>query len=134
MNINNYTSYFHDGSLIDINHDNTTIILSMESAEISSEENQDNISLSEHNTIKGKLHIEGINSIFEGDELISIHLRMLYDSAGILHFKIHATTVQLDIEWVNYPPHPEITAYAFYHIKGKKIWWENIPDLYDPFW
>ncbi len=133
MNIDDYTSYFHDGSIINICHDEENIILSMESAEISPEENLHNIDLSENNTIKGKLHVEDVSSVLEGDELTPVQLKMLYDSAGILHFKIVETTVWLDVEWVNYPPHPEITAYSFYVIKGNKIWWENIPDLYDPF-
>lgn len=133
MNIANYTSYFHDGSIIDIYHDQSIVILSMESAEISPEENLDNIVLSKRLTIKGKLHLEGVDLITENEKQISVLLKMLYDSAGILHLKIDGTTVSLDLEWVNFPPHPNVTTYSFYTINAKKIWWENIPDLYDPF-
>ena len=34
VNINNYTPFFHDGSIIDISHDRDTIVVSMESAEM----------------------------------------------------------------------------------------------------
>lgn len=105
----------------------------MESAEISPEENLDNIVLSENFTIKGKLHLEGVDLITENEKHTSVSLQMLYDSAGILHLMIDDTTVSLDLEWVNFPPHSNITAYSFYTIKAKKIWWENIPDLADPF-
>ncbi len=105
----------------------------MESAEISPDENLDNVVLSEHLTIKGKLHIEEVSLITEKKNQTLDSLKMLYDSAYILHLKILGTTVLLDVEWVNFPPHPEITAYSFYTIHAKKIWWENIPDLFDPF-
>lgn len=134
MNIANYTSYFHDGSIIDIYHDQSIVILFMESAEISPEENLDNLALSERLTIKGKLHLEGVCLITENEKQISVSLKMLYDSASILHLKIEGTTVSLDLEWVNFPPHPNVTTYSFYTINAKKIWWENIPDLYDPYW
>jgi hypothetical protein len=133
MNIGRYTSYFHDGSVIDICHGNSILVLSIESAEISVEENLDNIPLSDRLTIKGKLHLEKVDFITDNEKPISAPLRMLYDSAGILHFKIRDTTVSLDLEWVNFPPHARITAYSFYTISAKKIWWENIPDLRDPF-
>jgi len=133
MNIFNYSSYFHDGSLIDIKHDQSSVVLSMESAEVSLDENLDNIFLSERCTIKGKLHLDGVDLITENEKKTSVRLRMLYDSAGILHLKIDDTVVKLDLEWVNFPPHSKITVYSFYIIHAKKIWWENIPDLYDPF-
>lgn len=138
MNIDNYGGYFHDGSIIDIFHDNSTLVLSMDSAEISPEENLDNILLSEQRTIKGKLHLEGVESITEseteGEKAVHGHLKMLQDFAEILHLKIHGTTVKLGLEWVNLPPKKAVSAYSFYTIKAKKVWWENIPDLYDPFW
>lgn len=133
MNIVRYTSYFHDGSIIDICHDQSIIVLSMESAEISQDENRDNIVLSENLTMKGKLHIEGVDLITENEKQISASLKMLYDSAGILHLKIEGTRVLLDLEWINFPPHPNVTIYSFYTINAKKVWWENIPDLQDPF-
>lgn len=134
MKIADYFPYFHDGSIIDIKYNDSSIIISMESAEISPEENKDNIALSEHSTFKGKLHLEGVGTITDNDKKFTGVLRMLSDSAGILHLDIQDKSVTLGLEWVNYPPHPNVSAYSFYNIEVKKVWWENIPDLYDPFW
>lgn len=134
MDIGKCAGYFHDGSLINIEHIQSSVVLSIESAEISMDENPDEIVLSEASTIKGKLHLEGVDSITENEQQTSDCLKMLHDSACILHLKVHNATVYLDLEWVNFPPHPRVTAYSFYVIHAKKIWWENIPDLFDPFW
>lgn len=107
--------------------------MSMESSQISPDENLDNTVLSEHDTIKGKLHLDDVFLILENKNCVLKQLDMLYDSASILQFKIHDTTVDLDLEWTNFPPHPKVTAYSFYTIYAKRIWWENVPDLYDPF-
>lgn len=105
----------------------------MESAEISPDENKDKFTLSKHSTVKGKLHLEGVYLIMENEIQTSGQLKMLYDSAGILHFNIHNTTIKLELEWINFRPKSKPTAYSFYIIHAKKLWWENIPDLYDPF-
>ena len=134
INIQKYTAYFHDGGLIDIQHIDEKIILLLESAETSLDEMQEDIALSEHSTIKGKLHIEGVKQVFDDEHKLSINdLKMIYDSGEILHFKIEKNQINLDVKWVNYSPNPNITTYSFYKIEADKIWWENIPDLYDPF-
>lgn len=48
-------------------------------------------------------------------------LKMLSDSADILHLKIDSTTVSLDLEWMNFPSHPQLTTYSFYKINAKKM-------------
>jgi len=58
---------------------------------------------------------------------------MLYDSAEILHLEILQNKIKLFIEWENFPPHPKVTVYSALEIEADKIWWENIPNLYDPF-
>ncbi len=133
MNISNYTSYFHDGSIINIEHSNSNVVISMDSAELAPQEIVDDVILSDRKTIKGKLHIEDVLSITEDGNLSIDKLTMLYDSAEVLHFEMTKNTVYLDLEWTNYPPNPDITEYSFYNIKAQRIWWENIPDLYDPF-
>jgi hypothetical protein len=52
MNIANYAAFFHDGSIINIQHTDTKIEISMESAEISEEDLKDEIFLSKYNTLK----------------------------------------------------------------------------------
>lgn len=133
MDIIDYFSFFHDGSLFDINCKDSVIVLSMESAEISPEENKDKIVLSKYLTIKGKLHLEGVGTITENDKIYSGRLRMLYDNARILHLEREDKIIKLGLEWVNYPPNPDITAYSFYCIEAINFWWETIPDLCDQF-
>ena len=61
MNLKNYTSFFHDGSIIAINHDGNKITISMESAEMDEEDIKDD-------RIRRKLHIEGVKSIKENNQ------------------------------------------------------------------
>ena len=75
MDIKNWTAYFHDGELINIYHKGENIIFLMESSQFESEKNteqsfketpilEENKSIfSESNTIKGRLHVEGIKNI-----------------------------------------------------------------------
>ena len=51
MNIKNYTSFFHDGSINEINHGENKITISMESAEIDREDLKDNTDLADLATI-----------------------------------------------------------------------------------
>ncbi len=134
MDISIYSSYFHDGSIIDIKHAGDRIEISMHSAEVHEEDLQAPITLSKYHRIKGKLHLEGIKYVKDNNEILHGVLKMLYDGAGILHLEVAKNRIKLDLNWVNYPPHPDITAYSFYEIGAKKIWWENIPDLKDPVW
>jgi hypothetical protein len=134
MDIADYGAFFHDGSLINIQHTNNKIELSMESTEISEEELKDEVVLSEHNTLKGKLHLEGVKSILNKDQPFWGVLSMLYDSAEIIHLDILSNRIKLSLEWENFPPHPKVLAYSLLEIEADKIWWENIPNLYDPFW
>jgi len=133
MNAADYDAFFHDGSLINIQHTNNKIEISMESAEISENDLKDDIDLSKYNTLKGKLHLEDVKSILDNDQPFTGLLKMQFDSAIILDLEIVKNKIKMFLEWTNYPPHAEIAAYSNYEIEAKKIWWENIPALYDPF-
>ncbi len=132
MNISHYE--FHDGSVIDIKQSENKIGISMESAEVCEEDLDNNILLSDHRTIKGILHLDGIVNILDNGQPFTGILKMLHDSAYILRFDIVENKVTLFIEWVNFPPHPKVNDYSFFEIEAETIWWENIPDLFDPFW
>ncbi|MBF8264109.1 MAG: hypothetical protein HW387_1774 [Parachlamydiales bacterium] len=134
MNISIYTGYFHDGSIINIEQSGDGVCFSMQSAEMHEEDLKDNIALSKYHRIKGKLHLEKVKIIRDNDQIFLGVLRMLYDGAGILDFEISKNNVKLFLEWVNYPPHPDIVVYSSFEIEAEKIWWENIPDLGEPFW
>jgi len=134
VNIKDYASYFHDGSIIDIKHEGNKIVISMESAEMTEEDLKENFPLSERDTIKGKLNLEGIKSIKEDDQIYSNILNMKYEDANIFRFKIKNNKVLFQIIWGTYPPNPPVDDFSTIEIEAEKIWWENIPDLYDPYW
>jgi len=134
MNIEHYTSYFHDGSIIEIKHSGNKIEILMESAEITEEDIQDNILLSKRNTIKGKLHLQRIKSIKENDRVFPKIFEMKSEDAEISHFKIIKNKILFHIIWDSYPPNPPIHEFSTIEIEAEKIWWENIPDLVNPYW
>lgn len=136
-----YTGFFHDGLLIDIEHKNDKIIFLMQSAEITqkvmSEDMQlsddhkilpENLALSKENCIVGKLHIENIKKITVDDQVYHGLLVKKYDDGEILDFQIDGCSVELSINWVDYPPKPEIDEFTTIRIEAEKISWENIPD------
>lgn len=47
---------------------------------------------------------------------------MQFDKGRIFDFEIKETIVELDIIWVNYPPHPNVDDFSIITIKAKKIW------------
>jgi len=134
MNIEDYTGFFHDGSIIDIKHEENEIEISMESAEMTEEDMKEEFPLSEHDTIKGKLHLEGIKNIKENDKINIEKLKMNYEIADIFDFEISQNKVQFKIKWNSFPPSQLIKGFSTIQIEAEKIWWENIPDLYDPYW
>ena len=79
MNISKYQDYFHDGSIIDLSHHENNIIISMESAEMDKEDLTDDILLSNDDSIKGKLYINGIHSITINKEPFVGILKKTYD-------------------------------------------------------
>jgi len=130
-----YTSYFHDGGMIDIQYEknNSEMVFSMESAEIGSEIVVDDIPLSEYRTIKGKLHLVGFKNVKVDDKIVSGVMKMKYDAGDIFYFKIEKNEVTLQIAWENFPPKPETNDFSEFKIEYEDLYWENIPDLYDPF-
>ena len=134
MDIINYTSYFHDGGIINIEQKNNNISISMESAEMDPDDLKENVLLSKYNTIKGKLCIEGIVSIMINEKPFNRKLIMTHDDGEILDFEfLNNHIIKLGIQWNNFPPKPIDLDFSIIRIEAEKIWWENIPDLYDPF-
>lgn len=142
MDISRYVAFFHDGSIINIDHMNNCIKLTLQSAEIGksdlpqnmsiSENNvilPDNVQLSKQNYIVGILHIENVKCIKINNVIYSDTLIMHYDDADILDFEIKNNSVELSITWVNYPPKPQIDEFATILIEARNIYWENIPNF-----
>ena len=131
MNISEYTGFFHDGSLIEIEHKNDKIELSMSSAEMDETDLKEPVELSKNDRILGKLHIEGVVSVKIGDSLLEDPLTKEYDNGRIFDFEIVGNVITLAIRWVNYPPKPDVNFFSVITIEGRNIYWENIPDLED---
>lgn len=139
IDISKYQDFFHDGSIIDIQNQNDNIIISMESAEIAGDWLQEKITLSPHKTLKGKLHFEQVETttcyvdICYDEEPHYEKPVMLADCATILHMTVTATKFESIVEWNNFPPKKNIELDSGICIECKRIWWEHIPDLSDPF-
>lgn len=132
MDINKYAAFFHDGTIIDIRHQDDDIKIYMESAEISDEALEEKIPLSIQNRIKGCLHISGVKKIEVRSKEITQKLIMSYDSGSIFELDISQSTLKLSVEWCDFPPHSKKSDFSVFKIKAEKIWWENIPDLSVP--
>jgi|HubBroStandDraft_4_1064222.scaffolds.fasta_scaffold315382_2 hypothetical protein len=129
MNLKNYATFFHDGSIIAINHLRDEIIILMESAEVDEEDIKDAIVLSKDDRIRGILHIKGIKNVKEDGRSYNGTVTMKHEDAEIFHFEMAQNKIELQIKWGAYPPKPRIEDFSTIEIEAEKIWWENIPDL-----
>lgn len=136
MRIKKYTALFHDGAIRKIRHAKNKIELSMESAQVCPEWNEDNIILSKRSTISGKFYLENAKNIKENDNPYqgNFEVKSGYDRAGIYDFEIKSSMVILLIWWVKWPPNCKDSDIFKYEIEAGKIYWENIPDLFDEYW
>jgi hypothetical protein len=132
--IKKYLHEFHDGALLAIERKGQDYVLSLESAEMDRLDMKDGLSLSERGTIKGKLHLLSVQSIKINESKLQDELKMKYDYGSIFDFEIQNNLVELQISWRNAPQKPYVNDFSTIVIKAKNIWWENIPDLCDPFW
>ena len=62
--------------------------------------------------------------------------RKPHDEGDIFEFDIHENKVIFTICWKDHPPKtsPGIDVWSTYEIEAEKIYWENIPNLYNPYW
>ncbi len=130
--VSKYTPFFHDGSIIGIQHRGSAVELFMESAEVDPEEIRD-VVLSARNTIKGILHVSGVEKIQENNQDVLV-LEKKYDDGGIFDFELEKHRIEFSVDWVNFPPYPAVNEFSVIQIVAEKIWWENVPDLVDPYW
>jgi hypothetical protein len=134
MDISKYTAWFHDGGLIDIEHHDNKISLSMISAEICDDDFPKNISLSKDFRLKGKLHLSEISSIEVDNEPLKGTLTKFYDSGNIYDLSIKDHIITLIASWTNYPPKKrEQTDLFTYKITANQIYWEPVENLTDPY-
>lgn len=131
-----YAGLFHDGALWEIHYFHGDAILWMESSELLPEWNEDNIPLSKRNTLSGKLHLEGTKNVKEENESVSRKLQIKegYDRARIFDFEFQSNKIMLVLQWIKYLPEYTESDMSQYEIKAEKIYWENIPTLFDIYW
>jgi hypothetical protein len=136
MRIKKYADFFHDGAIWKIQNVKGKIQISMESAQVLQEWNRDNIDLSKRETISGKLSLEGIKSIKEDNNLSleEFEIKDSYERARICDFEIKNNIVLLIICWIKYLPEYQESKAFQYEIEAEKIYWENIPTLFDDYW
>lgn len=135
INIQKYASLFHDGAIRKIQHINNTLLISMESAQVLPKWNEDHIALSKRDTISGILFIETVKSIKEDDTFLKeFKTKDSYDRAGIFDFEVNFNRIILIIWWVKYLLRYEQSDFFRYEIEAEKIYWENIPTLFDDYW
>ncbi len=127
MDITNYTGYFHDGSLLEIDHQKDNIVLSLESAEIDPIEIGNVTLLSKSNTLFGKLHLKNIKAVSLNRNLYNGILSKTYDDGEILDLEIYPNEIFLLVEWMNFPPKPEATDVTRIEIEAEEVYWENMP-------
>jgi hypothetical protein len=134
--ISKYEGIFHDGAIWEIKQNESLLQLCMESAQMLPEWNEDNIILSKRETVTGKLVLEGIKNIKENDSssLEEFRVKESYERAEVFRLRIKSNSVLLLLLWIKYFPEYEESALFKYEIEAEKIYWENIPTLFDDYW
>ncbi len=133
MNIQDYLAFFHDGSFFNIEQHENEIVISMQTADMDKDDLKDDIPLSKFNRLIGKLHLKEIKKIKISNNLSLTDIKKKYDYGTILDFEIVNKNIDLGILWKNYPPKHPTNDFTIIEIEAEKIWWENIPDMKDPF-
>jgi len=105
--------------------------IGMESAELQPEWNEDNIDLSKDRTLSGWLYLENIKSVRVDEQPYIGILEKKHDSSDISHFEIKQNKVIIFVSWINYFPTSEETDVYLIEIKAEKIYWENVPSLFE---
>jgi len=132
MDIAKYDGYFHDGLIYNIDHHKNEVIITMESSEITDNDIEQQIALSKHHTIAGKLHIENIKTIDIDERLFQERLYKIYDYGEIFYLDIKKKHVTIEVTWVNLADkniETGETDLITIDIEAEKIWWENLPEM-----
>ncbi len=132
MNIQKFTSCFHDGGINFINQTDKNLEIWMESSEILPEWEEINILLSANMTIAGKLIIFEVKKIVINDVQVD-RINKVHDDCEILKFRVRENEVDLLVIWSNYPPKNQLSKFEHITIYANRIEWKNLPDLFDSF-
>ncbi len=127
IDIKKYDAYFHDGCLLQINHDKDSVTFLLVSSEMNPEEFEEKLPLCKDNYLRGKLHIEGVSKILLNEKEFKGKLAMQHDYAGIYNLEISTNKVFLFINWcdngpkatIDYPPLELV-------IESKRVYWNPV--------
>lgn len=125
MNIEKYSSYFHDGLIDDVNIVGKEIIFTMSSSQLDDDENEDNINLSRFNEIRGRLHLLNPKNILINDAVASYD-DLKYTFGDILHLGFSPRQVVLNVSWYI---DEKNTTFQNIIFDSSHYYFENIPDL-----
>ncbi len=131
MDIERYTGYFHDGTILSIRQIDKRIEIWMESAEILPKWNLEAVELSNSKTIIGKLIFHGIKIILVNDKVIK-EIKQNYDDGEILRLRIYKNEVDLIVKWCNFPPKECSHHFEHINIQANQIEWLNMPEFLNP--
>jgi len=99
LNINKYTSFFHDGLIYNCEIFEKNVVITMCSAQLDEYENEDNFHLDPFNMIRGKLHIINVNRFAINKEISSL-LKLNNNLADIHDLELNYNLIKLNISWV----------------------------------
>ncbi|MCH9617739.1 MAG: hypothetical protein SP4CHLAM5_11450 [Chlamydiia bacterium] len=130
FDIAKYDAYFHDGYLVQISHENDSVILELISAEMDPDDFEERLPFSKDNTLRGKLHMESVSKVLAKDKDYQGKLEMEYDYAEIYDLEVTSSKVRLFLFWQNLGPSiGKDPPPAEYIIEGERIYWEPILEL-----
>ncbi|CDR33193.1 hypothetical protein [Criblamydia sequanensis] len=130
--ISKYEMEFHDGNLINIEHKDQNLTLTIISSELKTRiVDIDNIKVSFDNRIKGNLHFDEVTKILKWGKDFQGPLNMFSDFASIYYLKFYEGGVVLSVIWERYFPRFQELKNDKFQIEAKKIYWESLPNLED---
>lgn len=123
MHLKEYISFFHDGSVISIDHIGNNAVFYIESAEIDPEDlDAEGIPyLTKNNRIKGKIYIEQIFYIKENEKDYIDKLKMKTNDAEIFHLEIISNKIEIQIIWSSHQS--KLDDFSAIEIEAEKIEW-----------
>lgn len=129
MKINYYSSYFHDGDVIDIKRDRYSLVILMQSSQIAPADMTDDIPLSNFSTLRGKLHLVNVSSIkIDGRPCDMVEMQT--DRGDIYDLQIQDRSVRMLIAWMDDTRHLSNNRDMIeYHVEAENVFWENLPHL-----
>jgi hypothetical protein len=135
INIQKYGDFFHDGRILKIQHNKDKISFALESAEIDLDDISDNLPLSTDDRLRGRLHLDRVLKILLNGKEFKGRIEMQYNHTSIYSLDMDTKIVRLFFCWEVYPVSSSLSLTPVnLEIYAKRIYWEPVPDMVDPYW